>query len=180
MFVGSPERSPGVAGKAMVLDGEKDYIKLPEGIMDGLTDFSITAWVHIDAPSPWYRLFDYGNSTELYMYLSPISSDGGKMRFSIKTDDAEQTITGSNPVPVGKWAHIAVVAKDGYSTLYLNGDAVGHNSKLTLAPNALGSTIRNFIRKSQHPDPLLNASVDDFRIDAMHSAPGISPSWKGK
>lgn len=171
-FGGSPERGPGVAGKAIILDGEKDYIELPEGIMDGLTEFSITAWIHIDVSARWSRLFDFGNSTEVYMYLSPISGDGGNMRFSIKADGAERSITGSKPVPVGEWAHIAVVAKEGTGTLYLNGESVGHSSRLTLTPDALGRTTRNFIGKSQHPDPLLNASVDDFRIYASAISPG--------
>ena len=169
---GSPEHGPGIAGKAIVLDGENDYVELPEGILAGLTNFSITAWVYIDAPAPWSRLFDFGNNTETYMYLSPISGDGGNMRFSIKRGGDSTTINGTKPVPVGAWAHIAVVGKDGSGTLYLNGEAVGHSSRLTLTPGALGNTSRNYIGKSQFPDPLFKAKVDDFRVYANALSPG--------
>ncbi len=169
---GSPEHGQGINGKAIVLDGENDYVELPDGIVSGLKDFSITAWVYVDTPNQWSRLFDFGSGTDSYMYLAPIGGFGGKMRFSIKSDGEEKTIDGSKPVPVGEWVHVAVVEKDGSGTLYLNGESVGHNAELVLAPDSLGKTSLNYIGKSQFPDPLLKAKMDDFRIYASALSSG--------
>ncbi|HEU5332217.1 MAG TPA: AbfB domain-containing protein, partial [Actinocrinis sp.] len=49
-------------------------------------------------------------------------------------------------------------------TLYLNGNAVATSANMTLHPSSLGTTNQNYIGKSQYPDPMLAATVDDFNI----------------
>ena len=51
-------------------------------------------------------------------------------------------------------------------TLYVNGEPVGTNPNLTLSPSDLagGDTANNWIGRSQYPDPLLDATVDDFHL----------------
>jgi len=41
---------------------------------------------------------------------------------------------------------------------------VGTNSSMTLNPSSLGSTVNNYIGKSQYPDPYLDGALDEFRI----------------
>jgi hypothetical protein len=48
--------------------------------------------------------------------------------------------------------------------LYVEGAAVGTNSGMTLNPSSLGSTVNNYIGKSQFADPCLDGSLRDFRI----------------
>jgi hypothetical protein len=48
--------------------------------------------------------------------------------------------------------------------MYLDGSPVGTNSGMTLNPSSLGSTVNNYIGKSQYSDPYLNGSLDEFRI----------------
>ena len=156
----------GVFGNAVELDGSNDYISLPSGAVDGLTDFTISTWVYLDTVSDWSRIFDFGSGTNVNMFLTPRNSITGAVRFAITNSGSggEQRITGSNELPSGEWVHVAVSLSDSKGVLYVNGSEVGKNSAMTLTPSSLGLTSQNYIGRSQYPDPYLDGMVDDFRI----------------
>src|SRR3954469_19744068 len=56
-------RVPGKLGSAVKLNGtsQNRYVALPPGIVNGLTDFTISAWVNPQATSTWSRVFDFGS-----------------------------------------------------------------------------------------------------------------------
>jgi endoglucanase len=162
--VGSVTREPGRIGSAVVLDGRDAHLTLPDGVVSELGDFTIAAWVRVDEPRVWARLFDFGNGANSYMNLVPTSGSGSSVRFAIKTEAGQQVINGAKPVPLGEWTHLAVVVEKSVGILYLNGEEIGRNGSLTHAPRALGKTTRNYIGRSLFPDPLLKGAVDDFRI----------------
>lgn len=171
-LVGSPQRCAGIMGQAIELNGRNQHVTLPEGVMSGLKDFSITAWVHLAEPVGWARLFDFGNGPHSCMYLALYRNNGGSMRFAIRHGGQERDVVSSQAVPIGEWAHVAVTARSGTGTLFLNGDAVGQTSDLAITPDDLGRTTRNYLGKSLHPDPLLKGRVDDVRIYASALDPG--------
>ena len=157
----------GVTGNAVNLNGTNAYVQLPAGIAGSLGDFTIAAWADFRTMTNWARIFDFGNGTTTYLFLTPQSSDG-YLRFAITTNGngAEQRINAVIPPITGTgWNHFAVTRAGSVGTLYLNGTAVGGNNAITITPSSLGSTANNFIGKSQFAaDPYLNGLVDDFRI----------------
>jgi hypothetical protein len=60
--------------------------------------------------------------------------------------------------------HVAVTLSGRNATLYVNGAVSGSNADMFLAPFRLGATTRNWIGRSQYPDPYFNGKIDDFRI----------------
>ncbi len=171
-LVGSPQRTRGKIDGAIVFDGQDDYVTLPAGIVSGLKDFSILAWVNLDTLTPFARIFDFGTGIDNFMFLTGSDGPGNSLRFVIKHAASEQAITSSKPTPMGQWVHVAIVVKGGAGTLYLNGEEVGHNSEILLTPDSLGKTTQNYLGKSQFPDPLLKGKIDDFRIYASAISPG--------
>ena len=154
----------GKFGNSISLGGTS-YVTLPAGLVSSLSgNFSIASWVYMNANGMWARVFDFGSSTTVYMYLAP-ASGGNTIRYGITTSSSagEQTINGPVLSP-GAWHHVAVTLSGNTGTLYVDGAAVGTNSSMTLKPSSLGSTTQNYIGKSQWPDPYLNGRVDDFRI----------------
>ncbi|MBX3435322.1 MAG: carbohydrate-binding protein [Pirellulales bacterium] len=164
----------GRSGNAVDLDGTNDYVSLPAGIVDGLTDITIAAWVNLDAISTWSRVFDFGTGTTVNMFLTPRAGDSGTVRFAITKGGAggEQRINGSAPLPTGSWTHVAVTLTGATGVLYVDGVEAGRNSSMTISPASLGVTNRNYIGRSQYSDPYLNGRIDDFRIyaDALNAA----------
>ena len=141
------------------------YTSLPTGVVSGLTDFTISAWVKQDVAATWARTFDFGTGTSVYMFMAPKGGTGFP-RFAITTGGSagEQGINGTAAIPAGVWTHMAVTQSGSTAILYINGVEVGRNSAMTLTPSSLGNTTKNYIGKSQFSDPVLNGTVDDFRI----------------
>lgn len=157
-------RTQGVSGNAVNLDGSNDHVNLPAGVVDGLTEATVAGWFYLDSASTWSRLFDFGTSTNNYMFVTPRSSSGN-VRFAITTGSGEERINGSSPLATGKWIHVAVTIGNGTGVLYVNGVEQGRNSGMTLTPDSLGPTNANYIGRSQFSwDPYLDGRVDDFRI----------------
>jgi O-glycosyl hydrolase/fibronectin type 3 domain-containing protein len=165
-----PAWGTGKFGNAVYLDGSNDYVGFSPGVVNGLTDFTISAWVYLNAVSTWSRLFDFGTGTSVNMFLTPRhSSTSGTVRFAITTGGAggEQRINGTAALPAGLWTHVAVTLNGNTGILYVNGAEVGRNSSMTLTPSSLGSTTQNYIGRSQYSaDAYLNGRVDEFRIYA--------------
>jgi hypothetical protein len=114
----------------------------------------------------WNRIFDFGDNTTVYMFLTPQNGASGKIRYAITTSGTggEQQINSSSVVPTNGWHHLAVTLSGAVGTLYLDGVAIGTNSSMTLNPSSLGVTTANYIGKSQFSDPYLNGKVDEFRV----------------
>ena len=167
-------RTTGISGNAVDLDGTNDHVRLPTGVVNGLTNITIAAWVRLDSVVNWTRIFDFGSSTSVNMFLTPRSGITNLPAFAITTsgNGGEQRINSSVAISPNVWTHVAVTLGGGTGVLYINGVEVGRNNAMSLTPNSLGATTQNYIGKSQYADPYLNGRVDDFRIydDALSAA----------
>jgi O-glycosyl hydrolase len=155
------------AGGLLILSSNsQQYVSLPAGIISTLTDFTIETWVRLATTANWTRIFDFGNNTTTYMFLTPQNGSTNRLRFAITTSGTggEQQINGTSALAVGVWYHVAVTYGGNIGILYLNGVAVGTNNAMTLNPSSLGSTANNYIGKSQWPDPYFNGLMSEFRI----------------
>jgi Concanavalin A-like lectin/glucanases superfamily len=165
-LVNGPTWTAGRLDNGVVLDGINDFVEFAPGVVSGLTDFTIAAWVRWDGGNDWQRIFDFGTGTNNYMFLIPRGGDG-KSRFEITASagGGVQTITAPTALPIGVWTHVAVSLSGTVGTYYINGVAVASNPSLTLRPVDLGITNRNYIGKSQFvSDPGYKGAMDDFQI----------------
>ena len=158
-------RVPGKIGNALKLSGNGEYVDLPSGIVSGLQNFTISAWVNPSANTPWSRVFDFGTGTNNFMFLT-LSAGGGPLLFSDATPSgAGDSISGPSQLPLNTWSHVAVTLSGNTGTLYVDGQPVATNTNMTVTPADLGDTNQNFIGHSQFiADPYLAATVDDFQI----------------
>ena len=157
---GGPEYATGNIGQAIILDGSDDFLALPADILN-TEDLTVAAWIYWNGGSDWQRIFDFGNDTAQYLFLTPCSYDD-TLRFAIKNGGNEQVIE-TSPLPSGEWVHVAVTLNGDTGTLYVNGTAMDSSSSITIDPSDLNPA-NNYIGKSQWPDPLFDGMIDDFRI----------------
>ena len=170
-LVKTPTWTSGLYGNAVNLaSASSQYLTLPSGVMNGQTNFTISAWVKPATFATWARVFDFGTGTTNYMFLTTqytsTSPNGAKPRFAIRTASvSEQGINSTIALTAGSWNHVAITLSGSTATLYVNGAVAGTNSAMTLTPSSLGATTLNYIGKSQFSaDAYLNGAVDEFRI----------------
>jgi len=161
------------SGQLALSSGSSQYVRLPGGIMGGLTNLTIETWVKLNSTASWSRIFDFGNDTTNYMFLTPQNGSAGVLRFAITTNGpgGEQQINGASALATGVWSHVVVTLKGNLAVLYLNGVAVGTNRAMSLTPSSLASSSNNYIGKSQWPDPYLNGLIDEARIYRVALSP---------
>jgi autotransporter-associated beta strand protein len=153
----------GVQGKAVKLNGS-GYVTLPTALMSSVNDFTIATWAKVDASATWARIFDFGSGTANYMFLTARASTG-YVRYEIINGGVVQQINSTVQITAGGWHHFAVTLTGTVGILYVDGVEIGRNTAMTKKPSTLGNTTQNWIGKSQWTsDPLLNGSVDEFRI----------------
>jgi hypothetical protein len=153
-------------GGAWTLDGTSDFVTLPANVTKDLSDFTIAAWVYLDASTAWARVFDIGSGPRRCMFLTP-RNGGGVVQFTIDTEHGyvAEHIVGLAALPTGVWTHVAVTLAGNLGILYVNGVAVGSNAAMHFAPFRLGVGMDGWIGRSQYAsDPLLKGKVDEFRI----------------
>jgi hypothetical protein len=149
-----------IGSNAIVLNGTDAFIQLPATLANQ-QEITIATWVYWNGGSSWQRIFDFGNSEDQYMFLTP-EDNSGKMRFAIKNGGDEQIVE-TNALATGTWTHIAVTIGASGASIYINGVLVAESSAVTISPLDF-KPILNYIGRSQYPDPLFKGNIDDFRV----------------
>ena len=146
--------------QALVLNGSTNYVQLPYEIANS-DELTIALWVYWQSSSSWQRIFDFGNGTDYYMFLTP--NNGSVMRFAIKNGGDEQTLD-CPKLTTRTWKHIAITIGQNATTIYLDGEAKATSSAITIKPSDIHPLL-NYLGRSQFSaDPLFNGYISDVRI----------------
>ncbi len=149
-----------LGNKSLVLNGTNAFLQLPAQVAD-FEEMTVSAWVNWqNTSSSWTRIFDFGNGTDEYMFLTP-KNNGTKMRFVIKSDGEEHVLEVARLT--SGWHHLAVTIGENGVCLYVDGQLTG-TSDMTCRPSQIQPS-RCYIGRSQFAaDPLFKGNIDDFRI----------------
>ncbi len=156
------------------LPGAGGYVNFPNGLISGLTNVTLEAWVTWNGGAIWQRIFDFGSSSSgennqgtglTYLAMTP-QSGSGFLQFAITTNSssAETDLIAKGPFPIGQETHVAV-AYDfvaGTAALYLNGLRIT-NGPASISLNGI-KDVNVWLGKSQWIDPYFNGQFDEFRI----------------
>ncbi|MFC8390240.1 beta-L-arabinofuranosidase domain-containing protein [Streptomyces sp. NPDC057238] len=146
--------------------GSYQYVDLPAAVLADSPALTLSAWVRPAHDAAWARIFDFGDDTTRYLYLTARNA-GGVPRFAVTTSGpgGEQGLDGTAPLPIGEWSHLAVTLADGTGTLYVNGAAVARSTDITLTPAALGTLANNWLGRSNFPaDPVFAGAFEDVDV----------------
>jgi hypothetical protein len=172
---GSPALVAGKYGSALGLDGTNQYIMLPAGLMAGATNFTIAAWVYWNGGAAWQRIFDFGNGTTQYLFLTP-DSGSSTLRFAITTNGsgAEQRIE-TAPLASNQWVHVAVTCNGSTGCLYTNG-VLAASGSISLNPANFNPAL-NYLGQSQYAaDPQFRGALDEVLV-ANYALSAAQVAW---
>ncbi len=167
----------GRIGRALQMTGDNPatkYVSLPDGVLTGVTDFSISFWVKLNTVSAWARIYDFGNGqpdpANRFMYFSVngyVGPNHGVMASSYGGAAAnENAFTSQTQLPTGVWKHVVITGHDGDRTLYIDGaPAMAVTGGPIVQPQEMEPIgAQSWLGKSRFPDPGLDGTLDEFKI----------------
>ncbi|PZD94736.1 hypothetical protein DNH61_17460 [Paenibacillus sambharensis] len=161
---GGASFSDGKVNNALTLNGSNGYIQMPDGILQNVNAMTVSAWVKPGANPAWSRVFDFGSSTTSNLFLTLNNGANGTIRLGMVNGSTSHDIDAVEFPSSDAWQHVAVTMAGKVAVIYLNGIEVAQNSNITIKPSDLGNSTRNYIGRSQWPDPYFNGKIDDFRV----------------
>ena len=149
-------------GDALLLNGTNQYVSLPHGAANAQTFAAVVKW---NGGAAWQRIFDFGNGTTSYAFLTPLASTGFP-RFTISSagTPGEQHLDAASAMPTNVWTHIAATTDGARGILYINGVAVATNTSMTLTASAFVPTNVWFGRSQSSTNPYFNGEISSIRI----------------
>jgi len=158
---GTPSYTEGHLSDQKALSLVGGFVQLPYSVAcsDNLT---VSMWVKWRSTAAWQRLFDFGNDTNHYMFLTP--SNGTALTFGIKNGGDEQVISAPTKLTMNQWKHVCLTIGKDKTIIYVDGVEVASSTGITIKPSDICPSM-NYIGRSQfNSDPLLTANIDDIRI----------------
>ena len=156
----------GVLGSSAYFNGTDGYVEMPDDVIYGLHNMTISTWVKPESLGNWARIFDFGSELDPpypNLFLT-VNSGNNNMRLAFETGDSSQINAGAI-LQTGQWQHLAVVINGVTASLYLNGEEVGTASDFQFVPMLISNMTSNLLGKSHYTaDSYFQGSMDDFRI----------------
>ena len=166
-FVGGMSvQDDGALGSSAYFNGTDGYVQMPDDVIYGLHNMTISTWVKPDSLGNWARIFDFGSEQDPpypNLFLT-VNSGNNNMRLAFETGDSTQINAGA-VLQTGKWQHLAVVINGVTASLYLNGGEIGEASDFQFVPMLISNMTSNLLGKSNYTaDSYYQGGMDDFRI----------------
>ncbi len=160
-LMGDPSYVAGIAGLALELDGEDDYVDCNDAVGFNITgEITLSAWVNTsDAGNDEHNPF-VGKGDQSYAIKHATSN---AIEFFIYDNDSWQTIQSSVTSSFnGIWHHVAGTYDGSQLKLYVDGGLV---AMMDYEGSIASSTYPvNIGRNSQETDRLYEGSIDEVRI----------------
>ncbi|WP_309082156.1 LamG-like jellyroll fold domain-containing protein [Zhihengliuella sp.] len=159
--------SAGPAGVS--LDGVDDHVVLPQDLLAGIEDVTVSLKVRIDPEqrNPYF-IYGLGNTRngagDGYLFTT---GNAYRTSLSLGNWSGEQTVSAGRDLERGVWSTLTYTLAGETATLYLDGVEVGRRTGVTVDPEDIGggSTAANYLGRSLYAaDHHLRGEVRDFRL----------------
>jgi hypothetical protein len=166
----------------VALDGDDDYVDLPNHIVSRLTDATFVVWLTWDGGVCWQRIFDFGandagedavGDATSALFVTPVACGSNERLLALaEFTMSEYRLYGAGPLPDGEPVQVALVidaAQDTFA-LYVDGQQVSS------APTGFELSdiddVNNWLGRSQWVQDInLRGRYDEFRIYAAALSP---------
>lgn len=136
------------------------HLRLPYQVAD-MEEMTIALWVNWQTTTNGQRIFDFSNSVDEYMYLTPYN--GSVMRFAIKNGGVEQVVDCKSRLNTRVWKHLAVTIGNGKITIFVDGEEAASN-QISITPADFHPSLNSLGYCMAKSVPAFRGYVDDLRI----------------
>ena len=156
--------------RVLQLDGNGDYVQLPQKIFNDLSEATIEGWVKWDRFGYFSQPFGFGDAWQAIGINNYMVSP--QLQFFIYTARTQlHVISVTNSLRLGEWYHIAAVSGKGGMKLYLNGALIGED-EFTGSFSAVNNGAYNYLGKSQWDENAdFKGQLDEIRIWSVAHTP---------
>jgi len=144
------------------------YVDLPDGLLASYDSVTLEAWLTPYLGDMWTRIWDFGDGTAKYMFLSTgNNTQTGPESESVAPGRTSNFLRSRALMSDSIENHVVLTINgpNQLAKLYLNGELVDVNPNYTNTPAALGSTTNNWLGRSQWGgDDYLSGLLNEFRI----------------
>jgi len=118
--------------RVLILDGDGDYISLPNAIIDG-SDFSIEAWYKVQGVGGGIegqsiifsqRSQNIGCENSAVILLAKVRESFPFAYFSLRTDLSCSQVLMTDPTELNEWHHIVATLSSGIQKIFIDGNLV--------------------------------------------------------
>ena len=149
----------GYAG-ALNFDGVNDYVNISDTLgYVGMKEFTVEAWVRIDASNGGLQAIMSATGTELF-HLQVSNSGADNNVFY--TNNGIVSLPVFPEAPLDEWRHFAMVAKSGESNVFIDGSLYGTGNTTTFDSILVTNNIR--IGSGFGSSRFLNGDIDEVRL----------------
>jgi hypothetical protein len=145
---------------------ENSYVKLPDGLMSGLDNFTVSFYYRQISGSEGGKVFDFGVGNDIaskkHMQFTVQGVD--KLIYSVQNGGAEQLIEADVSIVTGHFYHIVITQSGSIVTMYMDGEEVAKKTDITIKPSDFASTTLNYLGKSRYGGVGINCVLDEFKI----------------
>ena len=153
----------GQVGNALDLDGNNDYIDLPNGFSDFTKGCTISLWVYPTAVQNWARFIDFGNGSSSDNIWFGREGTTDNLVFECWAGSSNNgRVTAANAVTLDEWQMFTVTAdRFGNVRLFKNGQLIQSG---TSTPTSVSRTNNYIGRSNWSTDDYFQGYMDDIQI----------------
>ena len=164
----------GVKGKAVLL-GPGQYLDLDTLNPTG-GDFTLSLWTKWNGPNGEHQVLFcqrayWSDSTSRFQWHYEVNSGSFAVMKSMPGYPEAVFFGDSSAVPVGEWAYLVLVSKDGMVAMYVNGNPVGEAQ--TFTPNELKRSVPFRVGGDEIETETWNGAIDRVSVETR----ARSPEW---
>jgi len=158
-------------GQVLLLDGVSGYVQLPYGLLENVTDITITCWFNWAGGAAWQHVYSFGYSNTdgvnqptvvSTLYLCPRDA-GGNLHITLGGPYIKWTDLTPQAIDVNTWYFSAFIKKEDSIIFYLNDQIIATDTSF-LRPADLSPDSMNWIGRSHWADATFNGMIDDLRL----------------
>jgi len=155
-------------GYALSFDGVNDAVVVPDAPeLDGMSQLTLEAWINLaEDPTDWQAVVQkwapQGSPDNLYTYTMVVSASNN-LYAHIFTDEGDVLFTGSLPIPLNTWTHVATTYDGAVVRLYINGVQDPVTGNLTGTINSTDWDV-NIGACLPYDSEYFTGMIDDVRI----------------